>query len=291
MLVLVATIVALCCIVSLDGFSLRSSTSSRHFRPCSLYMGRAAAVRANTKAKTDGAKAKLNARYGKKIVMAVKAGGPDPVSNVQLANVIAEAQRMKVPKDIVTRNLDRAKSADTADFTPGIFEFYGFGGVGLVVNSLTDNLNRCNQDIGLVAKKNNIKTAAKNSVVFKFAQKARIDVNNKVLDEDELMELCLENDVDDYQLFTEADGGMQSPLEEGRSTVFVEMKDMAAMRDALLGKEWEVETRLAMVPMEGYMQCSDADFEENTRVIALFEELDDVDSVEHNMDLVDPDEE
>jgi hypothetical protein len=76
MLAFLAVVAALYCIAhSADGFSLRSSYASRHCRPCSLYIGRAAAVRANTKAKTVGAKAKLNARYGKKIVMAVKAGG------------------------------------------------------------------------------------------------------------------------------------------------------------------------------------------------------------------------
>merc|ERR1719199_1577550 len=56
-----------------------------------LMMGRAAAVRAATKGKADAAKAKLNARYGKQIQMAVKSGGPDPVANKALEKLIAQA--------------------------------------------------------------------------------------------------------------------------------------------------------------------------------------------------------
>jgi ribosomal protein L17 len=73
-----------------------------------LFMGRAAAVRAATKAKTDGAKAKNNGRYAKKIITAVRAGGPDPEQNRLLAQVMAEAQRKNVPKDIIKRNIDKA---------------------------------------------------------------------------------------------------------------------------------------------------------------------------------------
>lgn len=66
-----------------------------------LFMGRAAAVRASTKAKTDSAKAKTNGLYGKKIVMAVKQGGsPDPVANRMLADVIKQARINNVPVDV-----------------------------------------------------------------------------------------------------------------------------------------------------------------------------------------------
>lgn len=69
-----------------------------------LFMGRAAAVRAATKSKTDAKKAKTNAVYGKKIIMAVKqGGGPDPDSNRMLADVMKQAKASNVPID-VSRN-------------------------------------------------------------------------------------------------------------------------------------------------------------------------------------------
>ena len=64
-------------------------------------MGRAAAVRASTKAKTDGKKAKTNAIYGKKIIMAVKQGGsPNPEANSLLKETIARAKANNVPVDV-----------------------------------------------------------------------------------------------------------------------------------------------------------------------------------------------
>ena len=75
-------------------------------RPSPLFMGRAAAVRAATKAKTDGRKAKINALYGKKIIMAVKQGGsPDPEANRQLRDVIKQAKANSVPIDVSTHTL------------------------------------------------------------------------------------------------------------------------------------------------------------------------------------------
>lgn len=66
-----------------------------------LFMGRAAAVRAATKSKTDGKKAKVNGVFGKKIIMAVKQGGsPDPVANTILRDVIKAAKANSVPADV-----------------------------------------------------------------------------------------------------------------------------------------------------------------------------------------------
>ena len=81
--------------------SLSNSEEQKCYRPSPLFMGRAAAVRAATKSKTDAKKAKVNALFGKKIIMAVKQGGsPDPNSNRALADVIKQAKSNSVPVDV-----------------------------------------------------------------------------------------------------------------------------------------------------------------------------------------------
>jgi len=82
-----------------------STTVSSSSRPSAsslspLFMGRAAAVRAATKSKTDAKKAKMNALYGKKIIMAVKQGGPDPDSNRTLGDLMKAAKANSVPIDV-----------------------------------------------------------------------------------------------------------------------------------------------------------------------------------------------
>lgn len=107
------------------------------------------------------------------------------------------------------------------------------------------------------------------------------------LDEDKLMELCLEHGVDDYDFRTVVDGSPFNPEVEGKSAIYVAMGDMVALRDALRGVGYIVETSLRNIPKDGCVDVSDEDFEKNMAAIDAFDELDDVDSVEHNIDMVD----
>lgn len=270
-------------------FTLPSlSPAPASLRPrLALYMGRAAAVRAATKAKTDGAKAKNNNRFAKKIIMVVKAGGSgDPEKNIALAKVIAEAKVANVPSDVIKRNIDKASMANTADFKESLFEFVGPGGAGLLVNVLTDNDNRAANDVNLVGKKHLLKAASKGSVSFNFERKARLDVS-ALIEEDQLLELCMTAGVDDYDLRTAIDGNPLNPSEEGKSVVFVGMNEMAPMRDALVAAGFKLETSISAVPKMGTKTLSDEHLDANLAAITAFDALDDVDSVEHDINLTD----
>lgn len=123
MLFLWASLFLLC--TNVNSFNLNPITkSSTVNNRMAIFMGRAAAVRAATKAKTDMAKTKNNARYGKKIAIAIKAGGADPLVNRNLAQVIAEAKAAQVPNDVIKRNLDKG-STSTADYKQ-VFAPYDF---------------------------------------------------------------------------------------------------------------------------------------------------------------------
>lgn len=248
-------------------------------------MGRAAAVRAATKSKTDAAKAKNNNRFAKKIIMVTKAGGPDPDQNRALAATIKEAKANDVPMDVIKRNIAKASEKDQQDYAESLFEFVGAGGVNFLVNVVTDNGNRAANDINLVGKKSDFKAGSKGSVAFNFDKKSRIDVN-AVLEEDPLLELCLESDVDDFDLRTEVTGNPTDPTEEGKSVVFVNTDDMTKLRDALMGAGYECSARLTYVPKAGYREVSsEEDFQRNLDAIEKFEACDDVDCVDHDMDL------
>merc|ERR1711871_806313 len=166
----------------------------------------------------------------------------------------------------------------------------------MIINVLTDKATRAASDIQLVAKKQNLKDASKNSVVFNFERKARLDVglpekekgNNKLeppptLTEDILLEICLECGVDDFELNTDVNGSQFSPDEEGKQVVYIAMNDMTALRDALSNARYKVSNSLQYIPTAGVVDVSDDDFEKNIAAIYAFNELDDVDSVEINM--------
>lgn len=72
--------------------------------------------------------------------------------------------------------------------------------------------------------------------------------------------------------------------------ILVDVNDMVVIRDTLREKNFGVTTSLVSVPLEGFMALNEADFEMNLAAIGMFEALDDVDSVEHNIDLTGDDE-
>lgn len=72
----------------------------------------------------------------------VKAGGPDPVANAKLSDLLKQAKDLGVPKDIIERNIKKASDAKQGDFQECIYEAYGPGGTGFVIEALTDNVNR-----------------------------------------------------------------------------------------------------------------------------------------------------
>lgn len=163
-------------------------------------------------------------------------------------------------------------------------EFFGPGGCGILVNVLTDNANRARGDIHIVAKKQPIKAANSNAVACRFDLKARLDISTRI-EEDKLMEICLEKSIDDFQLFSTVSDNPLSPQTEGHCSIFVDTKDMAKLRDALHSAGFEAVCYLQHVPSGSPVALSDEDFDAAMSAISALESLDDVDSVEHNIDM------
>jgi YebC/PmpR family DNA-binding regulatory protein len=235
-------------------------------------------------AKTAAANAKKSSYIGKKIQVSVKAGGPDPDANRALGLIMKEAQALNVKREIVDRNI-KAASSDKggADFKELTYELYGHGGVGFVINALSDNSNRSYTDVGTVAKKAALKLAESGSVLHNFEKKGRLAVNS-ALDEDELIELALENDVDDVAAAEPDPEGMRADGEDVKTVAWVQASDLGAMQKALVGAGHDCTANLVHEPMM-LIECNEEDIEKNLRVLDRLEEVDDVDTVEHNMAL------
>ncbi len=257
-------------------------TQSKYGRLNALYMGRRAAKNAARKGKSDAIKTKIYASYGKKLVMAVKAGGPDPEVNRALAVMIREAKAQGVPTDNVQRAIQRGSSANEADYKEAVYEAYGYGGAGLIINCLTDNTNRAKTLINDAIKKTDVKLATSGSVAFNFDRKGQIDLAG-VVDEDQVLEAALEADVDDVD--TKVDE------EEQVTRVLVDPTSVGNLRDVLLGKGMEIKATVLVNVPKMVVDCSDEDYEGNMNVVEALLAIDDVDSVEHNVNTEDDDEE
>ena len=114
-------------------------------------------------------KTKLYSKYGKLIASSVSEHGPDVSSNLALAKLLDDAKKVGIPKDIIQRNLGKADaSGKKKKFDEVVYECYGAGGIGFVIEGLTDNTNRAASEVKSTIAKAGGKPASEGSVRFNF---------------------------------------------------------------------------------------------------------------------------
>src|SRR5579872_2991812 len=152
------------------------------------------------KERSDKKKGKIFSRIMKEIISAVKQGGTDPKSNSKLRVAIQKAKDANIPNENVDRNIKKANSTDTQDFASMSYELYGYGGVGIIADILTDNKNRISADIQIATKKCGGTIATPGAVAYNFDRKGVIRVPKQGANEDELFLLVSEKGADDFSV-------------------------------------------------------------------------------------------
>lgn len=250
---------------------------ARPFRTTTVQMGRRSAKIANRKGKADAKKAKIYGRIGKKIIQLVKAGGPDPVANSKLSDLLKQAKELGVPKDVIERNLKKASDAKQGDFQECIYEAYGPGGTGFVIEALTDNVNRSAGDIKSAITKGGGKPADSGSVMFNFMRQGQVLVIGA--DEDELFEAAIDAGADDVQPIFDEDGVSTNDFK-----LYTQVEAFAAAISKLQELGFKVNTEESELVYRGTAEVA-VDEEAFAKCEALMDrllELDDVDSVYTN---------
>lgn len=223
------------------------------------------------KGKADAKKGKIFSRIAKEIISAVKLGGPDPKSNPRLRLAILKARENNLSNDIVERNVKKASSEDQADFTEMSYEMYGYGGVGIIIDVMTDNKNRIASEMRIATNKRGGTIASPGAVAFNFDRKGVIQIQKKHAVEDELFLAATEAGAQDF----ESEGEM--------FVITTDPADLYTVKEAItkLGFQCD-ECSLEMIP-KTFVDCSAEDFQSNMALIDWLEELEDVDVVYHNM--------
>ncbi len=225
------------------------------------------------KERADAKKGKLFSRVTKEIISAVKQGGSDPKTNTKLKLAIQKAKMVNLPSDNIERNIKKAASAEQADFTEMSYELYGHGGVGLVVEIMTDNKNRVSSDMRIATNKRGGTIASPGAVLFNFDQKGVIRIAKKNIPEDDLFLAASEAGAEDFEA-TEEGYVVTTPPE-----LLYQVKEKLDV----LGAVCE-EASLERIP-KVYVECNEEDLTANEALIEWLEALDDVDAVYHNMQL------
>ena len=238
-------------------------------------MGRAFEFRKARKMKRWSKMAKTFTRIGKDIVIAVKAGGPDPDTNARLRQIMQNAKAANMPKDNVLRAIKKASSKDTANYEEMSLEGYAVHGIAVFVDCATNNNNRTVADVRSYFSKCDGALGTNGSLEFIFDRKGvfTLDPENVKTDIEELeMELI--------------DGGLEElEVDEEAITIYCDYADFNNMQVKLEELEIEIKnSELQRIP-NNFKTITAEQAEKVLKLLDLLEENDDVQQVFHNMEL------
>lgn len=225
------------------------------------------------KDRADKAKGKIFSRIAKEIISAVKVGGPDPKSNPRLRLALQKAKTANMPNDNVDRNIKKASSKDQSNYDEVTYELYGYGGVGLIIEGLTDNRNRFASDIRIAINKRGGTIANPGSVAFNFDRKGIIQIEKNNISEETIFNDSIEAGAEDFD------------QEDNLYMIITAPENLFQVKENLEEKSYVcLESNIVMIP-KNHIACSLEDQEKNLALIAWLEDIEDIDTVYHNMEL------
>ena len=224
------------------------------------------------KEKSDAAKAKVFTKIGKEIAVAVKAGGPDPVSNSKLKELIAKAKSLNVPNDNIDRIIKKSSGADAVDYEEITYEGYGPNGIAVIVEATTDNRNRTGGNVRHFFDKYGGNLGQSGCVSFMFEDKGVIIVEKESgADEDKLMEDALEAGAEDFI------------ADEEVFEIYTVPADLMAIKEDLEAKGYAIASAEKDKIPSNYVTLTDEeDIKKMNLLIEHLEEDDDISEIYHN---------
>lgn len=224
------------------------------------------------KAAKDANRSKIYAKFGKEIYMAAKSD-PNPETNRVLKATIDKAKTYNVTKDIIDRALQKAKSGVDESYTNIRYEGYGPSGSAIIVDTLTDNVNRTVAEVRSAFTKAKGNLGVSGSVAFMFHAASVFGIDKK--DEDELLEYLIENDVDVIDIETE----------DEQTIIYAPVEAFDTTREALknMGVEEFKVAEISMIPNDT-ITLDGEDLEKFEKLVDVLEDLDDVQEVYHNVE-------
>src|SRR5258706_11365424 len=227
------------------------------------------------KGKTDAKRGIAFTKLSNAITLAVKAGGgiADPTQNFKLRLAIDTARSANMPKENIERAIARAAGKQAEDMQEVVYEGFGPGGVGIIVEAATDNKNRTSSEVKNVFDKNGGNMVQPGAVSYQFKQMGQLilDKNGKSLDDIFLIA---------------ADSGAED-VEEQDDEIFVYTKtsDLAKVKDSLSKEGITVKEMELIRKPTVFVTLDEEAFNKVTNILEKLEELDDVQKTYSNFDI------
>ena len=224
------------------------------------------------KEKTDAQKAKVFTKIGKEMAIAIREGGPDPVSNSKLRDLIQKAKANNVPNDNIDRVIKKFSGDNNIAYDEITHEGYGPCGVAVIVQATTDNRNRTAAEVRHYFDKFGGNLGQNGCVSYLFEDKGVIVIERTAgIDEDKLMECALEAGAEDF-------GGEDECFE-----IYTVPSDLYAVKEALEAAGYAiVSAETDKIPSNYVTLENEDDIKHMQLLLDNLEDNDDVSEVYHN---------
>ncbi|MDR0236023.1 YebC/PmpR family DNA-binding transcriptional regulator [Acinetobacter sp.] len=228
------------------------------------------------KAKQDASRGKVFTKYIRELTTAARLGGPDVGSNPRLRAVVEKALSVNMTRDTINRAIQRgAGGEDNDDLKEVTYEGYGVGGVAVIVETMTDNLNRTVPDVRHCFSKTNGNLGTAGSVAYLFTKRGEITFEDVSL-EDKIMDVALEAGAEDIE------------VGEDEILVITTPETFGDVQDALTAAGLKSDNAEVVMSPSTKALISDVDQAKLiVKMIDMFEDLDDVQNVYTNVEFTD----
>jgi YebC/PmpR family DNA-binding regulatory protein len=228
------------------------------------------------KAANDKKRGKVWSKCSRAIIVAARNGGGDPKFNTTLRYAIDEAKASNMPKDTI----EKAVKKGTGDlegqrYETVRYEAYAPGGVAMIIDCLTDNLNRTAGEVRMLMDKAAGNMAKPGAVAFTFTSKGVIIIESGKVSEDKLMELALDAGAEDV---VAEDGG-------AAWEVLTAPADFLKVREAIEAAGVELASAEVTMLPQTMVECEEEQASKVMKLVESLEDHDDVQKVFHNADI------
>ena len=228
------------------------------------------------KAAQDAKRGKGFTKLIRELVVAARAGGPQPEDNPRLRAAVDKALGANMKRDTIDKAIARgAGNAEGDNYEEVTYEGYGVGGIAVLVECMTDNRNRTVADARHAFSKRGGNLGTDGSVAYLFNRLGQI-LYPPGVNEERVMEVALEAGADD--VIDHDDGSVE---------VLTPWEEFLAVKDAMQAAGLEHESADVIMQPSTSVTLDRAGAEKVMGLVDMLEDLDDVQNVYTNADIPD----
>lgn len=227
------------------------------------------------KGKQDKLRSKLFSKLSRDITLAAKTGVPDPASNARLRLAVTNARAESMPRDNIERAIKKGVAGETDNLEEIRYEGFGPGGVGVIIEVLTDNRNRAAANVRTIFGKNGGNMGESGSVAFMFDRLGQITYPAAVGSEDKVMEAAIEAGAEDVS------------SDEETHLIFTAYEDLNEVASALAGTLGDAKSTTHVWRPKTGTPVSDDDSVTLIKLLDALDDDDDVSNVYSNVEFTD----